>query len=84
MLGYEKFGAYKKALEFFAYALALQEKGGESKGGIADQLRRAALSVVLNSAEGSGKEGREFVAASTGLPEPLPWNVGQYLIFGVS
>jgi four helix bundle protein len=51
MLGYEKFGAYQKALEFYAFAIKIVDKFAASKGGINDQFLRAALSIVLNIAE---------------------------------
>lgn len=55
MLGYEKFGAYQKSLQFFAFVLKVLETIPSGNGAVTEQFRSAALSVVLNIAEGSGK-----------------------------
>lgn len=55
MLSYEKLDVYKAAIEFLAVTtkiLATLPKGNSS---LADQLRRAGISIPLNIAESSGK-----------------------------
>jgi four helix bundle protein len=57
MLSYKKLDVYKCAIELLALAARVLESLRRSKGSgiIADQLRRAALSVPLNIGEGVGK-----------------------------
>ena len=55
MFGHEKFGAYKYSIEFAALAARIIEKLPPGYGKLIDQLRRAAISISLNIAEGSGK-----------------------------
>lgn len=55
IMGYEKFGAYQIALEFYAFAITTIESMPNGNCVIIEQFRRAALSIVLNIAEGSGK-----------------------------
>ncbi len=52
---HEKLDVYQLALEFVVRANDVVEKLPRGRGYRADQLQRAALSVVLNSAEGAGK-----------------------------
>jgi four helix bundle protein len=55
MLDHEKLEVYRMAVEFIASADELVERLPLGRGYLADQLHRAALSVVLNIAEGAGK-----------------------------
>jgi len=55
MFGHEKFGAYRFAIEFVALANQIIEKLPQGYSKLVDQFRRAAISVPLNIAEGSGK-----------------------------
>ena len=55
MFGHEKFGAYQAAIEFAGLAAQIIEKLPQGYGKLIDQLRRAAIAVPLNIAEGSGK-----------------------------
>ena len=55
MLDFERLDAYQCALQFAAVSLALIERLPRGHAEVADQLRRATLSVPLNIAEGSGK-----------------------------
>ncbi|HUP66159.1 MAG TPA: four helix bundle protein [Thermoanaerobaculia bacterium] len=52
---HEKLDVYQMSIEFVARANQLIEKLPRGRGYLADQLQRAALSVVLNIAEGAGK-----------------------------
>ena len=53
--GYEKLDVYRCAMQFMQAADALIEKLPKGYAHLADQLRRASLSVPLNIAEGSAK-----------------------------
>ena len=72
MFGFQKLDVYRCAVTFLGVASALAERVPRGYGALADQLRRAALSVPLNIAEGSGKgtmedrEARRFYAIARG------------------
>ena len=68
MFGFQRLDVYQAGIEFLGVAdgLATRCRG---RGTLADQLRRAALSIPLNLAEGSGKFGpdsRRFYAIARG------------------
>jgi four helix bundle protein len=52
---HEKLDVYQLAIEFVARANEVIEQLPRGRGYLADQLQRAALSIVLNIAEGAGK-----------------------------
>ena len=70
MLGHEKFEAYQIAVQFLTIALKLIENLPRGNAGLKDQFKRAAISVSLNIAEGSGKiqerDRRHFYAIARG------------------
>jgi len=57
MLSHEKLDAYQLAIKFFALSANLVQRFPRGHAALADQLKRAALSVPLNIAEGNGKPG---------------------------
>ena len=52
---HEKLDVYQLAVDFVARANDVVESLPRGRGYLADQLQRAALSIVLNIAEGAGK-----------------------------
>lgn len=60
VLGYKKLDVYKCAIELLAVTAGVLERWQQSKGNavIADQLKRACLSIPLNIGEGAGKATR--------------------------
>ena len=72
MFGFQKLDVYRCAVTFLGVASTLAERVPRGHSVLADQLRRAALSVPLNIAEGSGKgtmedrEARRFYAIARG------------------
>jgi len=72
MFGFQKLDVYRCAVTFLGAASALAERVPRGHSALADQLRRAALLVPLNIAEGSGKgtmedrEARSFYAIARG------------------
>ena len=59
MFGFQRLDAYQAATKFLAEGTRLAAKVPRGQGELVDQLRRAALSIPLNIAEGSGKFSRE-------------------------
>ena len=55
MLSYKKLDAYKCAIEFLSIASQILDDLPKGNAALADQLRRASLSIPLNIAEGTGK-----------------------------
>ena len=70
MLSYEKLDVYQAAIEFLAVGTRIIASLPKGNAGLADQLRRAAMSIPLNIAESSGKptlkDRRRFVAIARG------------------
>jgi four helix bundle protein len=52
---HEKLDVYQVAIDFVSRANDIVEALPRGRGYLADQLQRAALSIVLNIAEGAGK-----------------------------
>lgn len=74
---FEKLEVYKKAVNFANEIYALTKKfPKEEQFGIISQIRRAAVSVALNLAEGSGRSKREFkhyiLMSRTSVQECIP------------
>ena len=55
MLSHEKLDVYQRSIEFLAIALRIAEKLPRGQAPLVDQLRRAAMPISLNIAEGSGR-----------------------------
>jgi four helix bundle protein len=59
MLGFQRLDVYACAVRFLGLAAGLVGRTPRGTSELVDQLRRAALSIPLNIAEGTGKEGRD-------------------------
>ena len=55
MFNHEKFKAYQQSIHYWKITLVLIDKIPSGNAGIRDQLKRAAMSISLNIAEGSGR-----------------------------
>ena len=55
MLSHERLDVYQRAIEFLAAAFHLAQRLPRGQAPLADQFRRAAMSIPLNIAEGSGR-----------------------------
>jgi four helix bundle protein len=62
LFGFEKLDVYQRSVEFLALAWHLGDALPRGQSGLAEQLRRAALSVPLNIAEGTGRIGEADVS----------------------
>ena len=59
MLGFQRLDVYRCAVRLLGLTSSLAASLPRGNGELADQPRRAALSISLNIAEGRGKEGRD-------------------------
>ena len=57
MLAYQRLDAYRCAIEFLALASQIAASAPRGNSLLTDQLKRAALSIPLNIAEGAGRFG---------------------------
>ncbi|MBI4911273.1 MAG: four helix bundle protein [Acidobacteria bacterium] len=62
-LEHERLDAYAAAVELDAAVIALARRAGRGHGWLCDQAVRASASVVLNLAEGMGREGLDRARA---------------------
>ena len=58
MLAHEKLDVYKRAIEFLSVSARILDNLPRGNSTLGDQLKRAALSIPLNIAEGTGKTSR--------------------------
>jgi four helix bundle protein len=70
MLGYQRLDVYQCAVRLLAHATRLSHDVPKGYSSLGDQLRRAALSVPLNIAEGAGRptaaDGARFYGIARG------------------
>lgn len=59
MFGFQRLDVYRCAIQLLCQVVPLSERVPQPYSPLADQLRRASLSIPLNIAEGSGKAERD-------------------------
>ncbi len=67
MLSFQKLDVYRCSIEFFALAVELPANLPRGNAAVADQLRRAALSVPLNIADAAGRPSSADAARHYGI-----------------
>ena len=67
MLGYQKLDGYRCAVRALALSAQISNEIPKGYGVLSDQLRRAALSISLNIAEGSGRPSAADAARFYGI-----------------
>lgn len=80
-LHHEDLDAYKAAIAFLALAARILERYPRGYGAIADQLKRASLSIPLNIAEGYGKRSAEDRSRFYGVVEDAAHAEGKTLLY---
>jgi four helix bundle protein len=69
-MSHEKLDVYRKSIEFLSIAASMQDSFPRGQSALADQLKRASMSIPLNIAEATGKTGkadnRKFFAIARG------------------
>jgi four helix bundle protein len=69
-VNYRNLDVYRKSVRFLPLAARIADRLPSPYAGLADQVRRASLSILLNIAEGSGKtsgpDQRRFYAMARG------------------
>ena len=55
MLGFENLDVYQRSLEFVTQASKIVDMFPKGQSSLAEQLKRASMSIVLNIAESSGR-----------------------------
>lgn len=58
MMSYEKLDVYQCAIEFLGISVQIVKEMPKGNSQLVDQLKRAAMSIPLNIAEGAGKKSR--------------------------
>jgi four helix bundle protein len=70
MFSFEKLDVYKVSMEFYVFAIKISSTIPKGYGDLADQLRRAALSIPNNIAESTGRltktDKRKFLGIARG------------------
>jgi four helix bundle protein len=64
MLSFQNLDVYRCAIEFLALVLEIAKDIPRGHAAVLDQLKRAALSIPLNIAEGAGRTGHADAARS--------------------
>jgi four helix bundle protein len=72
MLDHERLDVYRRAIEFLAIAFVVADRASRGYAALADQLRRAAMSIPLNIAEvAPGKAWEEEARAEKQMRKSL-------------
>jgi four helix bundle protein len=86
-LSHERLDVYQKAIEFFALSVKLLDAFPKGNRTLADQLKRASLSTLLNIAEAAGKpspaEGRHHFAIARGSALECAAALDAVLLLGI-
>jgi len=79
VLGYQRLDVYRCAIRLLTQCTRISEDVPKGYGSLADQLRRAALSVPLNIAEGSGRPAGPDAARLYGIARGSAMECGAIL-----
>ena len=81
-LAFERLEVFSAAIDFAVHADGIASSFGTGRGYLADQLRRAASSIVLNIAEGAGEFAKQDKARFYRMALRSAHECGGTIIFG--
>ena len=77
MMSYEKLDVYQCSIQFLSMVIRQIDEMPRGHASIADQIKRAAMSIPLNIGEGAGKRTKADCRKYFDIARGAQWNVLQ-------